>query len=176
MLLNNINKRDINCMPGYFDRYIDLVENYLNEAFKNSITNLWNIDLDKLAKLHSKTYESGKWTVNDILQHIADKERILCAGTLRFVRNEEDHVIRFDGKMFADNVNADKKPIERIIKELIMVRKATYSLFRTFDENDFNKTGMKGEYHISVLAMGYNIIGHQIHHLNIIKDKYYPLV
>ena len=177
MVLNNISKANITIMPEYFDRYINLVEdNNLNDAFKNSIKDLWILDLDKLTKLHSKTYAAGKWTVNGILQHLSDTERILCAGILRFSRNEDAHIISYNEEAIAANANADDKTVEQIIEELITVRKATYALYRTFDSNDFIKSGINWKHRISVVAMGYNVIGHQIHHLNVIKDKYYSLV
>jgi hypothetical protein len=176
MVLNNITKANITVMPAYFDKYINLVEdNYLNDAFKNSITDLWILDLDKLTKLRSKTYAPGKWKVNDILQHLVDTERILCVRTLLFARNEEQP-ININVETMAANANAENKSVEQIIEELITVRKGTYALYRTFDSNDFIKTGINWKYPISVVAMGYNIIGHQIHHLNVIRDKYYSLV
>jgi hypothetical protein len=176
MVLNNITKADIKWMPEYFNRYINLVEDdYLNDAFKNSITNLWVLDLDKLTKLHSKTYAEGKWTVNAILQHLVDVERILCARTLLFARDAEQ-AIPIDVDKLAANANADLKPVEHIIEELITVRKGTYALYRTFEYNDFIKSGINGKHRISVVAMGYNIIGHQLHHLKVIRDQYFSLV
>lgn len=41
---------------------------------------------------------------------------------------------------------------------------------------DYSKVGINWKHQINVLAMGFNIIGHQIHHLNFIEDMYYPLL
>lgn len=177
MMLKEITKIHIDVVPDLYETYINLVaEDNLNKAFKDSIKDLWKLDIDKLTRLHSKNYAPGKWTVNDILQHLSDTERIVCAGTLRFVREEKEHVICFNGDEIAANANACNKSVERIIEELITVRKATYGLYSTFCGDDFLKTGIIRKRRISIAAMGFSILGHQVHHLNNIRDKYYPLL
>jgi hypothetical protein len=177
MILKTITKVYVGMMPASYEPYINLVdETNLDKAFKNSITDLWNLDVDKLTKLHSKSWLPGKWTVNDILQHLSDIERIVCAGTLRFAREEKDYVICFNEEQLAANAHADNRPVERIIEELITVRKATYGLYSTFENDDFYKTGINRKRRTSIAAVAFNILGHQVHHLNIIRDKYYPLV
>ena len=107
---------------------------------------------------------------------MSDTERIGCAGILRFARGEKEYVISFNEEIFAANANADNKPVERIIEELITVRKATYGLYSTFDGDDFFKTGIDRKRRMSIAAMGFNMLGHQVHHLNSISDKYYSLI
>jgi len=76
----------------------------------------------------------------------------------------------------AQHCNADERSIQDLLKELITVRQATQLMFQSFNRTQlqinckFNKTEM------SVLAMGFNIIGHHIHHFNVIEERYYPLV
>lgn len=163
-------------MPEYFDRYINLVEEEnLLESFENSIKFLENLDVNKLNLLEKKVYAEGKWTVNEIIQHITDIERLLVAGVLRFARGEKTYIIGFNEDEIAKNSKANHRNISMIINELISVRKSTFELYKTFDKEDFAKTGMNWKHEISVLAMGFNIIGHQIHHFNVIKEKYWNL-
>jgi hypothetical protein len=56
------------------------------------------------------------------------------------------------------------------------VRCATKSLYDSFDQKALQALGISWEYEISVLALGFTIIGHQIHHLRIIEERYYPLL
>lgn len=170
-------KSDINPMPEYFDRYINLVEDIeLEEAFEKSIVQLQLLDISTFVELKGKTYQEGKWTVNEIIQHIADIERLLCSGTLRFARDEKDFVISFDEDEMARKSKANSKSIKEIIDELIAVRQSTAALFKSFDAEDLLKTGINWKHRMSVLAMGFNIIGHQIHHLDFIDKKYLPLI
>lgn len=170
-------RSDINPMPQYFDRYINLVEDIeLDQAFLKSIQQLNSLDINFLSQLKDKKYLPDKWTVNDILQHIIDIERILCAGVLRFARNESTYVISFNEEELAKNANPGNKNITDLIDDLIIVRNSTISLYRSFDLTDYSKVGINWKYQINVLAMGFNIIGHQIHHINFIEDKYYPLI
>lgn len=164
-------------MPEYFDRYINLVEDIeLEKAFEESIEQLQLLDVSTFTKLKGKTYQEGKWTANEIIQHITDIERLLCSGTLRFARDEKDFVITFDENEIARKSKANSKSINEIIAELIAVRRATVALFKSFDTEDLLKTGTNWKHRMSVLAMGFNIIGHQIHHLNFIEEKYFPLI
>lgn len=170
-------KSEINPMPEYFDRYINLcADKDLHELFTDSINQLKTIDYSLLTHLKNKRYLPGKWTVNDILQHITDIERLLCAGTLRFARNESSFVISFNENEMVKNSTANDRTIEALMNELISVRHSTISLYQSFDKSDLLKTGINWKHRISVLAMGFNIVGHQLHHLNIIKERYYPLV
>lgn len=170
-------KSEINPMPQYFDRYINLVEDVeLEQAFLKSIQQLSSLDINLLSQLKGKRYLPDKWSVNDIIQHISDIERILCAGVLRFARDESTHVISFNEEELAKKAKANNKNITALIDELITVRNSTISLYRSFDYTDYSKVGINWKHQINVLAMGFNIIGHQIHHINFIKEKYYPLI
>lgn len=170
-------RSEIKIIPGYFDRYINLVEDIdLFDAFANSIDQLENINLTAIKKIGNKTYLPNKWTVNEIIQHISDIERLLTAGALRFARGESNYVISFDEESITKQSKANNRPIEQVISELIAIRKSTIALYSSFDRTDFQRSGINWKYKISVEAMGFNIIGHQIHHLKIIQDRYLSLV
>lgn len=146
------------------------------DAFYESIDELNNLNFELYEKIGLKTYAPGKWTVNEIIQHVSDIERLLISGTLRFVRGDENFVISFDEENIAKNSKANKRSLKQIVAELMSVRQSTMKLYQSFDENDFRKSGINWKHRISVEAMGFNIIGHQTHHLNFIKNNYHQLV
>jgi hypothetical protein len=170
-------KSDINPMPQYFDRYINLVADVeLSQAFDDSLRQLDTLDHHLLARLDGRTYAPGKWTVKSIIQHLTDVERILSYRALLFARRDSTTPSEFDENLIAANANADGRTIAELIEELKTVRRASKSLFESVDEDSLRNTGINWKYEISVLAMGFNIIGHQIHHLKVIAEKYYPLL
>lgn len=164
-------------MPEYFDRYINLngdVE--LSEAFDASLAQLENLDVEKLERLGGKVYAPGKWTVKTIFQHLTDFERILGYRALLFARKDKNARQGVDENLLAETARADRRTIEEIIAELVCARRASKSLFAGFDDEMLRCTGTNWKYEISVLAMGFAIAGHQIHHLKIIEDRYFPLL
>ncbi len=67
---------------------------------------------------------------------------------------------------------AEKHSVDELIEELKIVRTSTKTMFESFDDEALQNTGTNWKHEISVLAMGFSIIGHQIHHLKIIEEKY----
>lgn len=172
-----LKKSDINPMPEYFDRYINLAGDVeLARAFDESLEQLEKLDLDLLRRVDGRTYAPGKWTAKTIIQHITDFERILCYRALLFARGDKNRRQGIDESLLAAEAKADARPIEDLIAELKSVRQAAKSLFAGFDEPMLMRTGINWKHEISVLAMGFAIVGHQIYHFDLIEKKYYPLI
>jgi DinB superfamily len=170
-------KSDINQPPCYFDKYIDLVDDIeISEAFKQSIVELDNLDLVKFKQIGDAVYAEGKWTVKDILQHLIDAERVLAYRSLCIGRNDPTELPSFDEEIFAATVNTKNKTFEEIINELKIVRVSTELLFESFDDTAMHRFLTIYDNQMSVLAYGFAIIAHQIHHLKIIEERYFPLV
>lgn len=170
-------KSDIKIMPQYFDRYINLIDDIeLSQAFDNSIKQLDELDTNLLAKLDGKTYEPGKWTVKDIFQHIIDWERIFTFRTLMFARKETTPLPGIDETILGANMNTEHRKAVDMVAELKAVRLSAKALFTSFDDKTLQNIGINWQYETPVLAMGFIMVGHQAHHLNVIEKKYYSLV
>jgi hypothetical protein len=170
-------RSDIKTMPQYFEKYINQVDDLeLSQAFDESVKQLDRLDRNLLAKLDGKRYAPGKWTVKETLQHLIDWERILSFRTLLFARKEGSTPQGVDGDLLAANMKAGERTVDGLIDELRITRLSTKALFESFGDEAMQYTGLNWKYEISVLAMGFTIIGHQVHHLKIIEEKYYPLL
>ena len=173
----NMKRSDIKTMPQYFEKYINQVGDLeLSQAFDESVKQLDRLDRDLLSRLEGKRYAPGKWTVKETLQHVIDWERVLSFRTLLFARKEGSIPQGVDGDLLAANMNAGRRAIDSLIDELRITRLSTKALFESFDDEALQNTGINWQYEISVLAMGFTIIGHQVHHLKIIEERYYPLL
>lgn len=169
-------RSDINPMPEYWERYIKLVPDVdLPQAFADSITQLDQLDRAALARRADKTYEPGKWTIKDIIQHIADGERVMCYRALMFARRDRTIPPSFEQDDFAANSGANRRSIDDLLDELVSVRRATKALYDSFDDDMLKARGVNWEVEVSVAELGFTIIGHQIHHLNVIAERYSQL-
>ena len=169
-------RSDINPLPQYWDRYINLVpDGELSQALDDSIRQVDELDRELLARFADKTYSPGKWTVKDIIQHLTDVERIMCYRAVLFARRNGTIPQGFDQDLFAVKANANGRTIDDLLDELLTVRRSTKTLFDSFDDDMLRASGVSWEHEISVLHLGFMIIGHQIHHFNIVAARYAAL-
>lgn len=117
-------------------------------------------------------YEANKWSIAKVLVHILDTERIFSYRALCFSRNEKLELPGFDQDVYADECNAEDFSKAEVIASYEAVRKQTIMMFKTFSDNMLIRSGVASNSSMSVRAAGYIIIGHQMHHLEVIKDKY----
>lgn len=166
-------RSDINPLPQYWDSYINLAPDVeLSQAFDDSIRQLNELDRAALRRIDGKTYSPGKWTVNDIIQHLSDGERVMCYRALLFARRDQTIPPGFDQDDFAVSANATSRRVDDLLDELLSVRHATKSLYSSFNDDMLRARGLSWEHEISVLHLGFMMIGHQVHHLNVIAERY----
>lgn len=106
-------------MPGYYDRYINLVDDIeILDAFDQSIQQIDQIDIEQLLQLGDNVYAPEKWTIKQIIQHVIDTERIFTERTTRFARQDGVTPQGFDENLFADNAKVNHRTLESLLKEL----------------------------------------------------------
>lgn len=95
-------RNDLPPVPDYFAKTIALCDNIavveVLETMQLELLN-WNIDQWKL--VGDKAYQSGKWTVADILQHLIDTTWIFSYRALCFARGEKQQLPYFEEDMYA---------------------------------------------------------------------------
>jgi hypothetical protein len=110
-------------------------------------------------------YAPGKWSIRDIIGHIADSERIFAYRALRIARHDQTPLPSFDENDYANVAGFESLPDAA---ELASVRAGTCSGAWMPDR----LTGTASGKPISVRALAFIILGHERHHLKVIKAKY----
>lgn len=162
-----------NTFPSYFKTYIKLIqETDVLEALQNQTFGA--IKYFHLITEEESTYKYSdkKWTVKEILQHIIDTERIFCYRALAIARKETATLPGFDEQKYSAASHANSRSWNDLVEEFLAVRQATILLFKSFTKDNLQNSGPVNDYKMTVLALGYTIAGHVLHHMNIISERY----
>jgi len=117
-------------------------------------------------------YAPGKFSIAEVLAHIIDSERIFAYRALCFARNDTTSFPGFDHDGYARASNADRRTKSSLETEYLTVRSSTIELFRTFDEVAWTRVGTANNFQMSVRALPFVIVGHELHHLDFIRNRY----
>jgi uncharacterized damage-inducible protein DinB len=117
-------------------------------------------------------YAPGKWSVKEVIGHLADAERVFAYRALCVARDDQTPLPGFDEDSYAAKANTDRRPLPRIVEELRTVRAATLSLFGGFDAAAAARIGNANGIPVSVRALAWIIAGHELHHLGVLRERY----
>lgn len=162
--------------PSYFNNYIKLVpeENVLAALKDNAQKS--GVFFSKISEEQSVyKYAKDKWTVKEIVQHIIDTERIFAYRALAIARGDTAVLPSFDENKYAANSLANQRTWKELTEEFQSVRHSTIFLFDSFQGDTLNQSGKISDYQMTVLALGFTSAGHVIHHMNIIRERYWDI-
>ena len=160
-------------IADYFNKYIELIDDV--DIVSGLEKNLAEIKafFDLLVESQGDyRYQDNKWSIKEVLMHIIDTERIFCYRALSIARNNKTDLPGFDHDEFVKYANANNRTFCDIANEFETVRRSTISLFSSFSDEALDKAGKANGKDMTVLALGYLTIGHTIHHINVLKEKY----
>jgi len=117
-------------------------------------------------------YEAGKWSPKEVLRHINETERIFTYRALRFSRFDDSELAGFEQNSYIENIAQVEFPLEDLVEEFDAIRKATISLFKPMTKSMLDFLGIASQNSISTQALGCITVGHCLHHLRILKERY----
>lgn len=166
-------KPNLASIPEFYRGYVGRVkdENILTALESNkgeAVQYLEKIPVDKW----DYRYAEGKWNIKEMVQHIIDTERIFSYRALCFARGEKASLPGFNENDYAAAAEASTRKTTDLLEEFSIVRAGTICLFRSFSDKQLEKTGIANNHPIEVNTIGFIAVGHVLHHLNILSERY----
>lgn len=171
MTVKDLNPSEFN---PFYSAYINLIPKELEllEGFNLGlyhVNDFFNsISKDKL----TYKYAENKWTVKEILQHIIDTERIFMYRCLRIGRHDQTPLAGFEENDYIIPSLANNKSIELLLEEYQAGRQNFIVLLKSLSETDLKFIGNANGTSLSARAAAFIILGHELWHIKIIKERY----
>ena len=118
-------------------------------------------------------YEPTKWSIKQLVGHLTDHERIMAFRAFLMSRNESVELWGYDQLFLIDNSRFDALTLQELITDFENVRKASVSFIEGLSEKQLKIKGMAGNYEVTLEEFLKSIIGHEEHHINILKERYF---
>jgi uncharacterized damage-inducible protein DinB len=164
---------DLSRVPEYYHKYINLaIDDDLQTAFEKHQKELASFLKDIPKKKWNYRYAEGKWSIKEVVQHIIDAERVFDYRALCFARKDQTQLPSFDENLFAANSKADDRSKKDLLKELRTVQESSAQLFNSFDTEQLEQPGTASGKSTYVKAIAYIVLGHALHHKNILEERY----
>ncbi|MBL0046495.1 MAG: DinB family protein [Bacteroidetes bacterium] len=157
----------------YYQRYIDLVkgDNPI-KALENQIIAMQAFLSEIPEDKENYRYAEGKWSIKEIIGHLIDTERIFGYRALSFARKEKTPLPGFEENDYVAAANFEKRSFYNLVHEYNLVRESHLALFKSFDEQALSQVGNANGNDMSVRAIIFTIAGHELHHLQVIRERY----
>jgi hypothetical protein len=111
------------------------------------------------------------WTIKQVVGHLIDCERIFGYRALRFARADSAPLPGFDENHYAQVAESDRRPLATLAAELDAVRKSHLCLFENLPAQAWTQRGIANDNEMSVRAIAYAIVGHERHHMSILRQR-----
>ncbi|PEK42014.1 damage-inducible protein DinB [Bacillus toyonensis] len=158
----------------YYSTYIKLVPDgdiihILEQQMKE--TNLLLKDISD-SEGHFR-YAPNKWSIKKVIGHIADTERIMAYRLVSIARGETAELPGYNDDMYVLRAAFDKQSMQDLLTNLTVVRQSTVHLLKSLDTDAWLQRGIANNSEVTVRALANIIAGHELHHRQIIKVRYF---
>jgi uncharacterized damage-inducible protein DinB len=157
----------------YYARYIDLVgAGDILATLATQMRETQALLRDLPSSMATHRYAPGKWSVNEVIGHMIDAERIFSTRALRFARNDTQALPGFEQDDYVANAVFDRYPLADLTSELNAVRQSTVFLLSHLADDAWMRRGVASGAEVSVRALAHIIAGHELHHREILRTRY----
>jgi uncharacterized damage-inducible protein DinB len=117
-------------------------------------------------------YAEGKWTIREIMVHLIDSERVFSYRALRFSRKDNTELPGYDQDLFVANSCSNERSLKSLLEEYIVVRTANVALFSNLTDAMLDFRGRANGNEMSARELGFATLGHEMHHIRVIRERY----
>jgi hypothetical protein len=117
-------------------------------------------------------YAPGKWSVKEMVGHLADAERIQAYRMLCIGRGDTTPLPGFEEDDYVRAAGSDARSFADLLSDWTTARDSTIAIVKGMPEEAWERRGTANEATVSARALAYIILGHVEHHLGVLTDRY----
>ena len=157
----------------YYQQYTDRVnESDIMAVLRSEIDDL-DVLLNRVpAEKETSAYAEGKWTIRQVVGHLIDGERVFGYRAFCIARGEQQNLPGFEQDDYLQTAPYNNIELEDLLSEMRLVRLSNIAMFRTLDEDAWNRSGLVNNNSITVRALAFIMAGHVRHHMNVLRERY----
>jgi hypothetical protein len=111
------------------------------------------------------------WTIKQVVGHLTDSERVFGYRALRFARGDSTALSGFDENAYAAAARHDRVPLESLAREFENLRRSHIAFFEHLTAEAWLRSGAANNSDVSVRALAYILVGHEWHHVAILRRR-----
>jgi hypothetical protein len=165
--------------PPTADEHAPYYSTYTQLVPEGDVLDLLAAQLDELPTLLARAagrgahrYAPGKWSITEVLGHMADSERVFAYRALAFARGAADPIPGMEQDEWMADAGFAARSLDDVGAELAAVRRATLALYRTFDATAAARRGTASGSSFTVNALVHVTAGHWAHHRRVLDERY----
>ena len=171
--MDRIGRPDAGEANAYFTGYIEAVPGEdLLSGLSDALLHAGSVVEATPPSKEDHRYADGKWSIKEVMQHLTDTERVFVFRAMAFARGERQALPGFDENAYAALSDPSLRTLAEVFAEHEAVRRATIAFFKGLPAAALTRSGVANGDLISVRALGWTLVGHAEHHLNIIDQRY----
>ncbi|MDR7071090.1 DinB family protein [Fictibacillus barbaricus] len=157
----------------YYASYVKLVPegnmaDILERQMKETVRKLSSLDENR----SEYRYAPGKWSIKEVIGHITDTERIMSYRLLCIARGETISLPGYDENKYVEEAHFDSQTLKELLDHFACVRQSTIHLLKSLSDDALLRKGTANNTEVSARALLTIIAGHELHHRNIIQERY----
>ena len=117
-------------------------------------------------------YAAGKWSINDLVGHMADTERIFACRALRIARGDQTPLPGFEQDDYVATADFNRRTLNDLLGEFETVRHASIQLFRGLPDSAWQRRGQVSGHSVTTRGIAFQLAGHERYHARILREKY----
>ena len=168
-----ISRPDSTEYAPYYGRYVDQVPQgdvleILEAQLAQTRETLAGVPSDR----GTYRYAPEKWSLNQVIGHLCDTERVFAHRALWFSRADRQPLPGMEQDDYVAAANFDSRTPTDLADEFQAIRLATLALFRSMSGEMLMRRGVASEVEFSVRAIPFIIAGHERHHWGVLEERY----
>lgn len=140
----------------------------IRDQLAETLTMLRGVDSSRT----TSGYAPGKWSIRDVVLHMADTERVMAYRALRIARADPTPLASFDENAWTPMAGANARSMDSLLAELEATRRATVAMLEGLPPEAWARVGTASGKSVSVRALAWIIAGHERHHVAVIRERY----
>ncbi|MGB5820971.1 MAG: DinB family protein [Saonia sp.] len=118
-------------------------------------------------------YADDKWSIKQVVGHITDHERIKISRAFLLSRKEVVQLWGYDQNSLVENSRFEELSFQLLVHDFKNVRKGSVSFLNGLSKSQLKIKGMANEFEVTLYGFLKSIVGHEMHHISIIKERYF---